>query len=68
MDIFEFGIACRQYNIIYRELFDEIPSPVEYECTRESFFAALVRATEEKCKIETYLKKAPSLDMSRYEF
>ena len=57
MNSIEFGQACRQLNLAYRDLFGTIPVPSEYACTREQFLDALKQAVNERKPIETILLK-----------
>lgn len=57
MDAIEFGIACKEYNIQYRNRFGVIPIYSEYACNREQFLVALKKAVADGMPIETYLQK-----------
>lgn len=57
MDAIEFGIACKEYNIQYRNRFGVIPIYSEYACNREQFLVALKKAVAAEMPIETYLQK-----------
>lgn len=57
MDAIEFGIACKEYNIQYRNRFGVIPIYSEYACNREQFLVALKKAVVDEMPIETYLQK-----------
>ena len=63
----EFGIACKELNHIYRDLFGEVPVPTEYSCTREQFFDALKQSVAERKPIETYLVKGVRHNDGRFE-
>jgi hypothetical protein len=68
MDMLKFGMMCQKYNILYQERFGEVPTPADYACTREEYYAALVKSVESGCKIEKYLKRAVIPDWRRYEY
>ncbi len=68
MNMLEFGIACRKYNIEYRRLFGVVPSPADYACSREEFLAALIKSVESETRIENYLKMAAMPDMTQYKY
>ncbi|MBR0352114.1 MAG: hypothetical protein IJH53_02815 [Oscillospiraceae bacterium] len=67
MNSMEFALACREYNIMYRDRFGEIPIPGEYACTRSEFLDALKKAVSEEKPIETYLLKRVRHDDGRLE-
>ena len=48
MDAIEFGIACKEYNIQYRNRFGVIPIYSEYACNREQFLVALKKAVADE--------------------
>lgn len=58
MNSIEFGMACRPYNLKYRDLFGSVPCPDDYACNREEFFQALKSAVEEKRPLDEILQKA----------
>jgi len=53
----DFSNKCEPYNIKYYELFGSIPVPWDYHATQDEFFAALLKAIEEKKPIDEYLSK-----------
>ena len=63
----EFGMACREFNRAYRDLFGTIPVPTDYSCTREEFLAALKQSVAENKPIETYLPKRVWHNDGRFE-
>ena len=68
MNTIEFGKACKPYNAQYKKLFNVIPCPANYACTREEFFEALIKAVDSRQPIEIFLQKAavPSEPGAKY--
>lgn len=67
MNSMEFGLACREFNRAYRDLFGVVPVPDDYACTRSEFMDALKKAVSEEKPIETYLLKRVRHDDGRLE-
>lgn len=42
----EFNAACRKWNVLYRDIFGDIPCITDYSCTREEYLAAMEKAVE----------------------
>ena len=48
MNHMEFSRACQPLNETYKKMFHNVPTPLDYACTREEYFVALEKAVAEK--------------------
>lgn len=68
MNQVEFSKACQPLNRAYKEIFCSVPTPSDYACTREEYFAALTKAVVEKKPLSALLVTSKEPCNDRYEF
>lgn len=62
----EFVRTCQPLNIEYRDMFNYIPDPADYHCTREQFLEALQKAVATKSEIDSFLSPLTTRDNTQF--
>lgn len=68
MNHMEFSRACQPLNETYKKMFHNVPTPLDYACTREEYFVALEKAVAEKKQLSAFLITAKEPSNDKYKF